>query len=120
MITDPKRILMSSRTIMSMFVIAKLLDLGTTLVALSFNFNYESNPISVFLLYNYGWWSLSVFGLSVAVIQASVLIWYQSYLVRRNAPNIVLSICRGGIILCVCITMVAVLNNFIIILLSVA
>jgi len=103
-----------------MFVIAKLLDLGTTFVAITAKFGYEGNPFSAYLLNSGGWLLLSVVGLSVTVAQALVLTWYQGYLARKNVPNFVLAICRGGIVLCVCIILVAVVNNFMVILLAVA
>jgi hypothetical protein len=118
--TNTENSLVSPTTILTMFVSAKLLDLLTTYICITLNYGYEVNPVSAFFLNTGGWTMLSIFGLSAVILQGIFFCWYQKFLARRNNSITPLLLCRIGIFLSFFVTMIAVINNSIIIITSIA
>jgi len=120
MTNEPRKVLMSPLLIMSLFIVPKILDLATTYVAVTGGYAYEGSVIPAYILSKGGWLAFSAFGLSVATLTGIVLVIYQNYLNRKSTPYWVMSLCRGGILFCSTLVMVAVANNLMVISIGIA
>ena len=96
-----------------MFIIAKFTDLITTYIGITTwsLVLYEGNPVTAYILHNYGWLALWAFCLSGGLFTGAYLSNYQDKLVKKNVPDKVLLIFRIGVLLCICVSLLPTANN---------
>lgn len=99
----------------SLLFLGKVLDLCTTYYALTNGLGYEVGTISLFLLERGGWMGLVVSNFFITSAVALGFVVYQRRLIRNNAPRWWFMLLGFGAYACIFITVIAVINNFIII-----
>jgi len=111
-----ERYMINPTLLVLLFFFAKGFDLITTYYGITRGLGFESNRISISLLAYGGWSLLFMFNFVLVLLVSVLMIYYQKYLIEKNASQFTFIVFRLGVLLLLGIVMIAGINNLTIIL----
>ena len=111
-----ERYMINPTLLVLLFFFAKGFDLITTYYGITRGLGFETNYISLVLMRYGGWALLFICNLCLTLIISILMVYYQKYLMKKNASRFTFTVFKLGVLLLLGIVMIAGINNLTIIL----